>query len=59
VADLLVLGVTLAELKAAKIFNNVHVAQCLNYLKVTGLKVCFLFNFGLPRVQLKGIFNQL
>jgi GxxExxY protein len=30
-------------------------AQCLNYLKAAGLKVCLLLNFGKPRVQIKRI----
>jgi GxxExxY protein len=59
VADLLVEGVVLVELKAVKILDEVHTAQCLNYLKATGLKICLLFNFGTPRVQLKRIVNQL
>jgi GxxExxY protein len=59
VADLLVEGVVLVELKAVKILDEVHIAQCLNYLKATGLKICLTFNFGTPRVQLKRIVNQL
>jgi GxxExxY protein len=59
VADLLVEGVVLVESKAVKILDEVHTAQCLNYLKATGLKICLLFNFGTPRVQLKRIVNQL
>jgi GxxExxY protein len=59
VGDLLVEGVVLVELKAVKILDEVHTAQCLNYLKATGLKICLLFNFGTPRVQLKRIVNQL
>src|SRR5438874_13143424 len=34
-ADLLVDGTLLVELKAVKAFDDVHVAQCLNYLKGT------------------------
>jgi GxxExxY protein len=59
VAALLVEGVVLVELKAVKILDEAHIAQCLNYLKTTGLKICLLFNFGTPRVQLKRIVNQL
>jgi GxxExxY protein len=50
VADLLVEGTVLVELKAVKILDEVHIAQCLNCLKATGLKVCLLFNFGTARV---------
>jgi GxxExxY protein len=52
-ADLLVEGEVLVELKAVKAFDTVHEAQCLNYLKGTGLQVCLLMNFGKPRVDVK------
>jgi GxxExxY protein len=59
VADLLIEGQVLVELKTAKILDDMHVAQCLNYLKATGLKVCLLLNFGAPKVQVRRIVNQL
>jgi GxxExxY protein len=52
-ADLLVEGVVLIELKAVRAFEDVHEAQCLNYLKGTGLSLCLLLNFGKPRVEVK------
>lgn len=55
VADLLVENCVLVELKAVKELDNIHQAQCINYLKATGLKVCLLLNFGKPRVQVKRI----
>ena len=33
VADLVVEGVVLIEIKALKFFDEIHTAQCLNYLK--------------------------
>jgi GxxExxY protein len=36
-ADLLVEGVLLLELKAVKEFDDIHLAQCLNYRKSTKL----------------------
>jgi GxxExxY protein len=54
-ADLLVDGRVLIELKAAKGIEEVHLAQCLNYLKVTGLKTCLLLNFGTSRVGVRRI----
>jgi len=54
-ADLIVEQAVLVELKAAKSFDDNHMAQCLNYLKATGLRVCLLINFGTPRVQVKRI----
>lgn len=54
-ADLLVEGCVLVELKAVKAFDEIHMAQCLNYLKATGLSVCLLINFGQPKVQIKRV----
>jgi len=58
-ADLLVEGEVLAEIKAVKAFDDVHNAQCLNYLKATGLHLCLLLNFGKPRVEIKRIVRGL
>jgi GxxExxY protein len=55
VADLLVEDQVIVELKAVKILDEVHSAQCMNYLKASGLKVCLLVNFGKPRVDIKRI----
>jgi GxxExxY protein len=52
-ADLLVQKKVLVELKAVKTLDNIHIAQCLNYLRATGLKVCLLLNFGTPQVQIR------
>jgi GxxExxY protein len=58
VADILVEQSVLLELKAMKGFDDIHTAQCLNYLKATGLQVCLLINFGGRRVQVKRIVND-
>ena len=55
VADLLVDDQVIVELKAVKILDEVHSAQCMNYLKASGLKVCLQVNFGKPRVDIKRI----
>jgi len=55
VADLLVEDQVIVELKAVKILDEVHSAQCMNYLKASGLKVCLQVNFGKPRVDIKRI----
>jgi len=52
-ADLLVSDTVIVELKAVKEFSDAHAAQCLNYLKATGLPICLLLNFGKPRVEVK------
>jgi GxxExxY protein len=54
-ADILVEGKVLIELKAVKNLDDVHRAQCLNYLKATVIKLCLLINFGNPRVEIKRI----
>ena len=54
-ADILVEDAILVELKAVKALDEVHMAQCMNYLKATGLRVCLLLNFGQPRLQVKRI----
>ncbi|MBZ8178883.1 GxxExxY protein [Oscillatoria salina] len=56
-ADLLIEKVVLIELKAVKSLDNIHFAQCLNYLKATNLTICLLLNFGNPRVQYKRILH--
>ena len=55
VADLLVESLVLVELKHARGIDDVHLAQCLNYLKVTGLRLCLLLNFGKARVDVRRI----
>ena len=55
VADLLVQDEVLVELKAVKALDEIHLAQCLNYLKATGRRVCLLINFGNPKVEIKRV----
>jgi GxxExxY protein len=55
VADLIVEGTVLLELKAVKEFDDVHKAICINYLKATGLRICLLINFGKPKLEIKRI----
>ena len=56
-ADIIVEGSVIVEIKAARDHNDVFVAQCLNYLKATGLPLCLLLNFGKPRVEIKRLRN--
>ncbi len=51
--DLLVAHEVVVELKAVKLLDDIHSAQCLNYLKATDLRLCLLFNFGRPRIEIK------
>ena len=52
-ADLMVERRLLVELKACKALDDVHLAQCLNYLKATGIRTCLLINFGTPKLQIR------
>ena len=45
-ADLLVDGKVIVELKACELLMNAHVAQTMNYLKATEIEVGLLLNFG-------------
>ena len=53
IADLIVEGRLLLELKACRALEDAHSAQCLNYLKATGLHTCLLINFGSPKPQIR------
>ncbi|MFH0964082.1 MAG: GxxExxY protein [Planctomycetota bacterium] len=46
------------ELKAVKALDPVHLAQCLNYLRATGLRLCLLMNFGRPKVEIRRVVNR-
>ena len=64
VADLVVEGSVILELKATKDFTDFYAAQCLNYLKATQLSVCLLLNFGRAKLEVRryerpgGVFSQ-
>jgi GxxExxY protein len=58
-ADLLVESGVIIELKAVKALDEIHMAQCLNYLKATGLKICLLINFGKSRIEIKRVVQDL
>lgn len=50
--DLLCFDKIIVELKAAKALTDEHRAQLMNYLKVTGLPLGLLINFGsYPRLE--------
>ena len=50
VADLVVDGTILVEIKATVEHHDVYVAQVLNYLRATRLPVGLLLNFGRPKL---------
>ncbi len=45
-ADLIVEGKVLLELKSVEHVSNAHKKQVLTYLKLTGMKLGYLLNFG-------------
>jgi GxxExxY protein len=49
--DLVVGDAVLVEIKAQEFVDKSSRAQCLNYLRATGLRLCILLNFGRSRIQ--------
>jgi GxxExxY protein len=58
-ADLLVEAAIVVELKAVRALDDVHQAQCMNYLRATGMHLCLLLNFGRPRLEIRRIVHNL
>lgn len=54
-ADLIVEDAILLELRIAHALHDAHRAQCLNYLRTTGLHLCLLMNFGAPRLEIRRV----
>ncbi len=52
-ADFVVEGKILVEIKALSRFEEVHLAQALNYLKAYKLEVGLLINFGSKSMEFK------
>lgn len=52
VADMVVDGKVIVEVKAQGSLDGAHEAQLINYLKATGIEVGLLINFG-PRIGIK------
>jgi GxxExxY protein len=59
VVDLMVERSIIVELKALRTLDEAHHAQCLNYLKASGLRLGLILNFGLPRLEIKRVVNGL
>jgi len=53
IADILVEGKVVIELKAVDKLENIHEAQVLNYLKATATPVGLLVNFKHPKAEIK------
>ena len=59
VADLIVERALLIELKTVTALNEAHHAQCINYLRASGLKLGLLLNFGVKRLEIKRVANTV
>ena len=59
--DLLVEGQVIVEVKAVARLDDIHVAQLLTYLRLTGLKTGLLINFNVPSLRqgIKRVVNTL
>jgi GxxExxY protein len=57
-ADLLVEDLVVVELKCVDRIASEHVAQCLNYLKASGLGVCLLVNFQKAKVEVRRLLKD-
>jgi GxxExxY protein len=49
--DLLLEGKLILELKAVEALNEVHLAQLLTYLKLSGCKLGLLINFNVAHLR--------
>ena len=58
-ADLVVRDPLLVEVKCVDSFSYEHLAQCINYLKASGLKLALLINFRRPKVEWKRVVYNL
>jgi len=58
VADLIVEGSVVVELKCVKKLSEVHLAQVINYLKACDMRLGLLLNFLNSRIEWKRIAND-
>lgn len=57
IPDLIVADQVIVDAKCVSAFEDVHIAQMLGYLSITGLKLGLLINFKLARLYWKRIVN--
>ena len=57
VADIIVGGRVIVEVKALRALERTHRAQTINYLKATRLSAALLLNFGQPRLEYERLLN--
>ena len=54
-ADIIVEKTVVLELKCVEHLGKEHMAQCLNYLRASGMEVCLLINFQRAVVEWKRV----
>ena len=59
--DLLVEGKIIVEVKSVEYLNDIHLAQVITYLKLTGVKLGLLINFNVLQLkdEIKRVVNHL
>jgi len=59
--DILVENKVVIEVKAVEALNDVHLAQILTYLKLSGCKLGYLINFNVKRIKdgIRRVVNHL
>jgi GxxExxY protein len=57
-ADLLVENSVIVEVKAVESHHDAHLAQCLNYLRASGMTLGLVLNFGKPRLGIKRVVHN-
>ncbi|MDQ2070903.1 GxxExxY protein [Natronospira bacteriovora] len=58
-ADLLIEDRLIVELKCVQALREEHIAQCLNYLAASRLKIALLLNFSTPRLEWRRVVRGL
>jgi GxxExxY protein len=58
IADILVEGALIVEIKCVESLCAEHMAQCINYLKATGCHLALLVNFQHPKVQWQRVVRE-
>ena len=59
IADILVGGCIIVELKAVEALLPAHIGQLLNYLRAAALPVGLLLNFGRPKLEYRRLLHRL
>ena len=59
VADLVVEGTVMIELKVSEILELAHAAQCINYLQAIGVRLCLLLHFARSPLKIHRVAHGL